>query len=262
MPFSKKLLLRATCYVLPTFLLAGCSAIGSNKPAALQVSTVPEASVFLDGKHLGKTPFYSDQLKAGTHSLKITASEASYVGDVTLRESTLTVVNRLLANNYLAQSGEVLTLETGKNGFLVTSSPSGANLIVDGQLAGQTPILMEDIPEGEHKVEVSKNGYSGRQFAIKIAKSYQLQAQVTLASEIAKGPIPIPTPAVLVAKVEITATPQGFLRVRRDASLSSPEIGRVKPKDQFEVIQETTGWVKISFEGKQGWISSQYTKKL
>ncbi|MBI3341500.1 SH3 domain-containing protein, partial [Candidatus Curtissbacteria bacterium] len=48
----------------------------------------------------------------------------------------------------------------------------------------------------------------------------------------------------------------------RDASLNSPEIGRVKPTEQYELIQESNGWVKISFDGKQGWISNQYTKKL
>ena len=44
--------------------LSGCSIVGGNKPAALQVTATPEASVFLDGKHLGKTPFFTDQLDA------------------------------------------------------------------------------------------------------------------------------------------------------------------------------------------------------
>ncbi|MBI3342239.1 PEGA domain-containing protein, partial [Candidatus Curtissbacteria bacterium] len=192
MPFIKILrkLPVFVCYLLLAITLSGCSAIGTNKPAALQVSTVPEASIFLDGKHLGKTPFYSDQLKAGTHTLKIAASEANYVAQIDLRESTLTVINRQLATNYLAQAGEILTLEPAKSGFLVLSSPSGASLVVDGKLQGQTPALVENIAEGEHKVEISKEGYLQRQFAIKIAKNYQLQAQVTLASEVARGPIP------------------------------------------------------------------------
>lgn len=260
-PVVKKFFLVSSLWLLVP-LLSGCSTIGTNKPAALQVSSVPEASVFLDGKHLGKTPFYSDQLKEGPHSLKITASEATFLTDVNLRESTLTVVNRQLATNFLAQSGEILALEPGKNGFLVTSQPEEANLIIDGKLAGQTPILVEGIIEGEHRIEISKNDYSTRQFAIKIAKNYQLQAEVTLAAEIAKGTVPAATPIPVITKVEITQTPQGFLRVRKDPSLNSPEIGRVNTKEQFEVIQETSGWVKISFQGKQGWVSSQYTKKI
>lgn len=260
-PLVKKFLLVSGLWLLVP-LLSGCSAIGTNKPAALQVSSVPEASVFLDGKHLGKTPFYSDQLKEGPHSLKITASEATFLTDVDLRGSTLTVVNRQLATNFLAQSGEILSLEPGKSGFLVTSQPEAANLIIDGKLAGQTPILVEEIAGGEHKVEISKNGYSARQFSIKSAKNYQLQAEVTLASEIAKGTALVASPIPTITKVEITKTPQGFLRVRKDPSLNSSEIGRVNTKEQFEVIQESDGWVKISFQGKQGWVSSQYAKKI
>ncbi|MEK9146959.1 MAG: SH3 domain-containing protein, partial [Patescibacteria group bacterium] len=94
-------------------------------------------------------------------------------------------------------------------------------------------------------------------------KNYQLVADVTLASEIAKnGPSPkspVPPPTV---KVKVEKTPQGFLRVRQEPSLSAPEIGRVKTGDELEVIQETKDWVKVQFEGKQGWVSSQYVKKL
>src|SRR3989338_6618737 len=88
-------------------LFSGCSAVGSNKPAALQVTSTPEAAVFLDGKHLGKTPFFSDQLRSGEYLLKITATEANFATQLELRESTLTVVNRQLADNLMAQAGEI-----------------------------------------------------------------------------------------------------------------------------------------------------------
>src|SRR3990167_10596445 len=83
-----KYLLLVTCHLSIVFLLSGCSAVGSNKPAALQVTSVPEASIFLDGKHIGKTPFFSDQIKSGEYLLKITASEASYVDKIRSEEHT------------------------------------------------------------------------------------------------------------------------------------------------------------------------------
>lgn len=268
MPFLKKLLLVSSLWSLVS-ILSGCSAIGTNKPSALQVTSTPEAAVFLDGKHLGKTPFYSDQLKAGDHTLKITASDANFLSQITLHESTLTVVNRQLSDNFMAQSGEILNLEPGKTSLLVISQPQGAALNIDGQLVGQTPTLIKDIKEGEHKLQISHDGYTPREFAIKVVSGFQLQANITLASTTAKDIPASPTPAPSTPKVQITQTPQGFLRVRRDASVNSPEIGRVKPGDQFEVLQESTGWVKISFPaspagggGKQGWISKEYTKKL
>lgn len=259
----KKLFLLACCLLTATALSA-CSAVGFNKPAALQITTKPEASVFLDGKHIGKTPFFSDQLKSGEHSLKISVSEASYLDEINLTSGTLTVVNRELAPNFLAQAGETLSLIPGSKGLFITSMPGGADVTVDGKLVGKAPVLVSDISEGDHKVLATLDGYASREFAIKTTSKYRLLAQVTLALQEAKNMVEgnSPSPKPQTAKVEITDTPQGFLRIRQDSSIDSPEIGRVKTGDQLEVVQETSDWIKVKFQGKQGWVSAQYTKKL
>jgi len=261
-----KKLLPATSYLLLATVLSGCTLIGTAKPAALQVTSTPEASVFLDGKHLGKTPFFSDQLKSGEYLLKITVSEAVYVEKITLSAGTLTVVNRELANNFLAQSGEILWLRPSEKGVFISSFPRDADITLDGAYIGKTPKLIEDTDEGEHKILLAKTGYLEREFAIKTSDRYQLLADVTLASEVAQNnkvaesPPPSPPPP---PKVEITKTPQGFLRVRAEPAQTAPEIGRVKTGDQLEIVQETKDWIKIKLpDGKQGWISAQYTKKL
>ncbi len=217
------------------FLLSGCSAIGTNKPAALQVTSIPESAVFLDGKHLGKTPYSSDQLKSGEHTLKLSVSEAGYVERVTLNPGTLTVVNHELTNNFLAQSGEVLSLEPGSQGLFISSSPDQASATLDGRLIGTSPLLIEDIKEGEHKLLITKDGYQDREIALKTSPKYQLLASITLASVVAKQPPASPAPAV---KVQVISTPAGFLRVRKEPSLTSVEIGRVKTGDQLEVVQD------------------------
>lgn len=272
MPFSKrvkyhvpgirKLAVHVACYLLLVTLLSGCKAVGSSNPAALQVTSTPEASVFLDGKHVGKSPFFSDQLKSKEYLVKLTSGEASYTEKVKLVPGTLTVINRELNNNFLAQSGEVLWLEEGKNGLFITSMPGEANLSLDGQLIGKTPKKIEQIEDGEHKILLSRQGYIDREFAVKTSGKYQLTADVTLASEIAKGALAAPSPLPEPEKVEVLNTPQGFLRVRKDASTSSPEIGRVKTGDKLELLQESRDWVQIKFEGKQGWVSTQYIKKI
>src|SRR3989344_1571397 len=61
------ILFQVSSFLFLVLFLSGCKAIGTTKPAALQITSVPEASVFLDGKHLGKTPFFSDQLKVGEY---------------------------------------------------------------------------------------------------------------------------------------------------------------------------------------------------
>jgi len=251
-------------FLFLVLFLSGCQAIGTTKPAALQITSTPEASVFLDGKHLGKTPFFSDQLKASQYLLKITAGEASFVEKITLAGGTLTVVNRELANNFLAESGETLWLESGKRGLFVSSMPSEADITMDGKLVGKTPYLVEKLDPGEHKITLAKARYINREFAVKTSNKYQVVADVTLASEIAKNPQvqSSPVPALSVQKVRILATPTGFLRVRKEPFLTSAEVGRVTTGEELEIIQETKDWIQIKFDDKLGWISSQYTKKL
>ena len=54
-----------------------------------------------------------------------------------------------------------------------------------------------------------------------------------MASVAAKRPPASPVPVI---KVQVTSTPAGFLRVRKEPSLTSAEIGRVKTGDQLEVV--------------------------
>lgn len=257
----RKLTIHVTCYLVLVTLLSGCKAIGTTKPAALQVTSTPEVSVFLDGKHVGKTPFFSDQLKSKEYTVKLTSGEASYIEKVNLTPGTLTVINRELNNNFLAQSGEVLWLEEGESGLFIVSMPDEATISLDGQLIGKTPRKIDDIKEGEHKVLISKQGYIDREFSIKTSTKYQLVADVTLASEVAKGTLAVPSPAPEPQKVTVLPTPQGFLRVRKDPSTQASEIGRVKTGDKLELLQETKDWVQVKFEDKQGWVSTQYVKK-
>ena len=243
-------------------ILSGCSAIGYSKPAALQVTSIPQASVFLDGKHIGKTPFYSDQLKAQEYTIKVTVSDATYVDKITLTQGTLTVVNRDLSSNFLAQSGENLSLVPSSHGFFVISWPADADITIDGKYIAKTPSLVKDLIDTEHKVLISKTGFVDREFAIKSSSKYQLLADVTLASQVAKGVSPKQaSPQNELKQVEVTSAPQGFLRVRREPDLQSEEIGRIKSGDTAEVIQETDDYLQVKFEGKLGWISTQYTKE-
>lgn len=263
MPQIAKNLFPVSSLLFLAITLSGCAAVGTSRPAALQITSTPEASVFLDGKHIGKTPFSSDQLKSGEYQVKLTAGEATYVGKVNLTPGTLTVINRELASNFLASSGEVLWLEPDRDGVLLVSMPTGADVILDGTLIGQTPILFVEIAPGDHKVTVSKSGYTQREFAIKTQEDWRLVADVTLAAELAKNTdllnqITLP-PTI---KVQVTKTPQGFLRVRQEPATTATEIGRVKTGDELEVIQEKGDWFKVKFASKQGWVPNQYVKKL
>jgi hypothetical protein len=76
-----------------------------------------------------------------------------------------------------------------------------------------------------------------------------------------------PTSSSSVKKVQIKETPTGFLRVRQDASTSSAEVGRVKPGEQYAVLDSKTAggvlWYKITYtETQDGWVSGEYAVKV
>lgn len=252
------------CFLFLVLILSGCSAIGFSKPAALQVTAKPEASVFLDGKHLGKTPFYSDQLREGEYTLKVTTESVEYTGKITLRGGILTAVNRELNSNFLAQAGETLSLVPGQKGLFIVSFPNDAGITVDGNFVGKTPLKISDLKEGDHNIQLSKEGFLDREFSIATSGKYQLLADVTLASIIAKdnGASKKESQPQEADMVLILNTPQGFLRVREKPSLSSREVGRVTSGETYEILKEEDEWFQISFDGKTGWISASYAEKL
>ena len=48
------------------------------------------------------------------------------------------------------------------------------------------------------------------------------------------------------------------LKVREEATLDSPVLGLVPMQDRLTVMDETAGWVKVSIEEGDGWVSKEY----
>lgn len=51
----------------------------------------------------------------------------------------------------------------------------------------------------------------------------------------------------------------GPLNIRKDHDAKSEKVGEIPDKTKVEVQEEIDGWYKISYNGKDGWISKKYT---
>jgi len=278
------------------------------KQGELKVESLPSASVFLDEKHIGRTPIgkTSYKINAGEYTLKITPDTgavtlANFEEKIKISPNTLTYVDVLLSESDLTTSSYVLWLEkmTGKKSELsIVSTPDGANILLDDEPKGATPIIISDITPGDHTLSVVSRGFLTRTIKIKLNAGYRLIASVKL-SLAPGGPIqtgdqsatPSGTPAspkptlkgtqtaspsgtpkatpTKSASVDPTKpyalikdTPTGFLRVRSDAATSSSELTRVKPGEKYSILDEKTDWFKIQVASISGWISSQYAQKV
>ena len=148
----------------------------------------------------------------------------------------------------------------------VVSFPDSAQVYLDDNLQGQSPLLLQNITESDHELKLSKIGYKDQIVRIKTTPGYKLEALVFLGinpdvaattASAASASASLP-----VAKVVILQTPTGFLRVRDQASLGGNEIGQVKPGETYQLLDERTDWFQIKLSsGQSGWISSQYAQK-
>jgi len=269
--------------------------MGSRTPkeGELRVESTPIVSVFLDNKHLGRSPF-KEKVTAGEYTLRLVPESTSgdiapWQGKITVGANLLTYVNAILSESELSSAVDMLWLEksVAKNPELsVVTNPDGASVVIDDTAKGVTPLTIQDLESGEHNLTIASPGFLTRTMKVKLTAGFKLIASLKLALSTASAPIPeatssaqisgTPTPtakagAVKTATASATSadpakpfvtikdTPTGFLRVREEPATSASEAGRVNPGQKFHVFDEKSGWFEIAFDGtSKGWISGQY----
>ena len=252
----KKLLIGLSLLSLTVFL-TGCTLPGRKK-SALSVSTTPQATIFLDGEHLGQTPYYNEKLKPGDYVLKIVPESSGqalnpWEGRVTLSPGILTVVNRELGLTQDSSSGEVLSFEPSADkkatSISVVTTPDGAVVNLDGEPKGFAPISLDNTTEGDHILLISSPGYQDKTIKAKTVKGNKLIVSVQLARAVA---VPI-----VDDEPQQEATPAASPKASPKAAASptatpkaSPKTGSTTtlPKPYVTIDSPDTGWVRVRAE--------------
>lgn len=268
--------------------------INSNQVSAnLKILSIPQATIFLESQHLGKTP-YEDKTKAGEYTLKLipesgASNLSSWETKIKLNPGVLTYINHEFGDQELTSAGEILTLEkiAGKNSEIaVLSTPDGAQVNLDGSDRGVTPLVLSEIEPGDHEISLSASGYVDRAIKVKTSPGFKLIASFQLAmstipnpsatpsaSPVASGspkptpktsPKPSASPSSSLKRpyVKILETPTGWLRVRVEPDKNATEAAKVNPGETYSLLGEQSGWYKIKYqETSEGWISGQYAEK-
>jgi hypothetical protein len=261
-------------YSLLIVFLAGCTSklpFQKKSLSALSISSVPQAGVFINGESRGQTPFYEESLTAGEYTLQLKANSQEWLGKVKLYPEVLTVVNRELAPTEASQSGEIITLEKGR-GLAVISNPTQAEIKVDGNPQGVTPLVIEKIDAGDHTVVLKAEGFLERMVKVRVRENYKLTVNMQLAAQASTLPSPQPEEAPAVPSlpaepsgpqviVKETGTSFG-LHVRSGPGLGHPVIADIKPGGKYPMLGEKAGWINIRLpDGRDGWASNRYLVK-
>lgn len=273
----RKLILFLTPLLILTilFLLIVLIINHDNGKGALQVTSIPSGQVFLNEKFVGKTPLclcdLNQLIKVGVYDIKIIPTRTGLGAleqKIRIYKGVLTVVDRTFEKMAAASTGSIITLSStdSKNSteLLIVSFPDRAQVIMDSNPIGITPLLIRSVTVSDHEIKLLKDGYNEKIIKVKTVAGKRLEATVSLGikADISSAQIKASPAASISTKIVILNTPTGQLRVRKEASLSSDQVGTVRPGDKLDLISEKTDWYEIKLiDGKTGWISSQYAKK-
>lgn len=274
--FSILLLLFAIFVFIRFFIMQRQNVFGK-----LKVISSPTAEVFVDNVDIGKTPF-EDKYKIGEYFLKLipagTASDtASWQGKVKVTKNALTYVNRELGASDITSAGEIFsiskmekTTKANSGEIYVETDPQGAIVYLDNEERGVAPLVIADLPKGDHELSVFMPNFFRRNQKINIDAGYRVNASFKLAyDQSQKLPESQDTKktasessVLKKTQILIKETPTGWLRVREEPNIEATEAAKVNPGEKFDLIEEQEGWYKIEYTtGKNGWVYSEYANK-
>jgi len=230
------------------------------KQGVLKINANPVSSVFLDNKHLGKTP-YQDNIDEGEYELKLvpestTVSASPWQGKIKVYGKLLTYVNAELAESDFSSASEILWLEkitSNQSEISVVTNPDGAAISIDGESKGITPSSLSAISPGDHTIAVLSSGFAPRSFKAKTTAGYKLFVVIKLALSSRLDDLTSSLTATPSASPSSTLslTPTG---IKKTTPVPTPKLTPTgtaanDPAKPYVIIKDTpTGFLRVRFE--------------
>lgn len=262
----------------------------TNEFGILKINSSPTTNVFINNVIVGKTP-YEEKQKVGEYLLKLipdktSTDTASWNGKINIYKNSRTFVNFELGSSDIFTAGEIFTTQKisprpkdlNYGEVYVETEPQGAIVSLDNDEKGTAPLILQDVLRGDHELSVVMPGFFRRTQRINVDGGYRVNAYFKLSLDQSQKQLSdLEKQSTSSAKTEsktmivINNNPQGWLRVRADASLNATEEAKVKIGEKFEFLEEKNGWYKIKFNGNrdalvsgefvEGWVSKEYVSK-
>jgi PKD repeat protein len=154
---------------------------------SLAVTSTPSgASITVDSVAKGTTPKTITDLSKGSHTVKLTKSgywDSSQTVTIGAGKTTPMDVSLVLSSQpTLSETSATPTpyQPVGVGSIIVTSSPSGANVYLDGQSSGKTPLTIQNVNPGTHTILLTMQGYSDTSKTVEVTAGSQNQVSVDL----------------------------------------------------------------------------------
>ncbi|OGY24102.1 MAG: hypothetical protein A2172_00985 [Candidatus Woykebacteria bacterium RBG_13_40_15] len=279
--FSKKISLTAQNITAINFDFGPNGAFSAGDVRSFQaggglsiITTSAKSDIWLDGELVGRGAVSIDPNR-GIHKLRVGKS-GFYTREM---EINIESGSRLIVEVFLSENpfSEIAKLQEGQiNSYEIAISASHTSLIDKPEIWAEGVFFYAKTKQMGFDALIDQNGKTYFQnkkseAKIKAAKASTIgflkaDGQETTGAakkafeNLAKNYQPAETTAT-TSSVEILQTPTGILNVRNGPGTAYAIIGQVSPGEKYKLLEDTSGWYKIK-AAKEGWISSQYAKKL
>jgi hypothetical protein len=159
--------------------------IPASNTGWIYISSSPGgAAVTLDGNPMGQTPYSGslklDTIQAGDHTVALSLS-----GYNPFTTPTKVLANTVSEVSAILQPGTPIS---AKGGLSVSSVPAGANVFLDNNFIGISPLTLNDVSAGSHIITFRLEGYAD------YSGTTQVNAGATSTVSAALSPAARPTP--------------------------------------------------------------------
>ncbi len=145
-----------------------------TETGSVSVLSVPSGSLaYLDQELLGTTPVTRSGVEPGSYQVRV--EKQGYLP----WEKSLTI--RPGSSNVLTAS-----LVSGSGSLSIKSFPWNATILLDGQMKGYTPLLIQNLPAGSHNLEIEKPGYQTATQTVQVPAGSIRLVVITLSPEAAE----------------------------------------------------------------------------
>lgn len=251
--------------VLSSFLLSACQNMPWQRQfSGLQVEMTDgtTAQVYLDGLHLGQTPYEKRDIRPGTYTFRIEPADNKkqpYETQIHLYPNTLTSVLWSFRSSELTGTGEILELEPlasrDRAELSVTTVPEGANISLGTSSYGLSPVIVDSVPVGTYDLSIEAVAHVKKALAVKIEPGFRLHVFSRLAKEDAAletGGSTTTGGAAFDQALELSEeSQQATISARRTIPSPTPATlaEAADPEPPYVVIGETpTGWLRVRGE--------------
>jgi hypothetical protein len=202
----------------------------SSEPSGATIELITPAGLFVGTSEI--TPYTFNKIGTGTSTVTLTLDGYhKWSANVYVREGATAYVDATLTP--IQTTGSIH----------VTSSPSGANIGLDGQWYGMlrtTPDIITNIPQGHHTLELALDGYRDWYTNVQVIAGETKYVHATL------------TPIQATGAIKITSEPEGAT-----ISLETPHGMFVGPSvitpHTYQRVEPGTCTVTLTLDGYPDW---------